>query len=167
MITSIRRSILIGLAGPALLLLAAVAMAQEGVPPQDAVRKVIAEYDEADKAGDIGAKMRLYLSDAVLLPPEGPPVVGASAIRGWQEAQYQRASVQNTSTVDEVQVFGQWAFARGTWTGTVTPRTGGAPTRTSGKFLTVLRRLPDGGAWRIARDMWNAEPGAASAASAR
>jgi uncharacterized protein (TIGR02246 family) len=126
---------------------------------QDAVRRVLVdEYVKADSAGSVDAKMRLYMADAVLLPPDGQAVVGYQAIRSWHQGTYARAAMQLTPTVDEVQMIGDWAFARGSWTGTTTPKAGGEPRRESGKFVILLRRLPDGGSWRIAREIWNAQP---------
>jgi uncharacterized protein (TIGR02246 family) len=129
---------------------------------QDAVRRVLTdEYVKAESAGSVDAKMRLYMADAVLLPVDGQAVVGYQAIRNWHQGAYERAAVQLTPTVDEVQMLGDWAFARGSWTGTTTPKAGGEPRRESGKFVILMRRLPDGGSWRIAREMWNAQPASA------
>ena len=137
----------------ALLLTAGAASAQ-----QDDVRRVLVdEYARADKAGSVDAKMRLYMADAVLLPPDGQAVVGYQAIRTWHQGAYERSSTQLTPTIDEVQMLGDWAFARGSWTGIVTPKSGGEARRENGRFVVLLRRLPDGGSWRIAREMWNVQ----------
>ena len=125
---------------------------------QDEIRRILTEdYKQADQAGDVDAKMRLYGADAVLLPAEGEPVVGFQAVRTWHVAEYARAASQLSTTVDEVQMFGNWAFARGSWSGTMTPKAGGDAKQETGKFLVLFRRLPDGGSWRIAREIWNGQ----------
>jgi uncharacterized protein (TIGR02246 family) len=131
---------------------------------QDEIRRILTEeYKQADQAGNVDAKMRLYMADAVLLPAEGEAVVGYQAVRTWHHAAYARASSQLSTTVDEVQMFGNWAFARGSWSGTITPKAGGEPKQETGKFMVLLRRLPDGGSWRIAREIWNAQEQTAAA----
>ena len=125
---------------------------------QDEIRRLLTEqYDKADESGNVDAKMRLYMADAVLMPPDGTAVVGYQAVRNWHQAAYAgRTSSQLSPTVDEVTMLGDWAFVRGSWTGTITPKAGSGPKQEAGKFVILLRRLPDGGSWRIAREMWNA-----------
>ena len=125
----------------------------------DEIRRLLTEqYDKADESGNVDAKMRLYMPDAVLMPPDGTAIVGYQAVRNWHQQAYARTASQLSPTVDEVQMLGDWAFVRGSWTGTMTPKAGGEPRHEMGKFAILLRRLPDGGSWRIAREMWNAQP---------
>ena len=57
--------------------------------------------------------------------------------------------------VQEVEVTGQrWAFERGGYTIVLTPATGGAAIRDSGKYITIYARQTDG-SWLIARDICN------------
>jgi uncharacterized protein (TIGR02246 family) len=125
---------------------------------QDDIRRILVdEYTQAENSGNVDAKMRLYLADAVLLPAEGEAVVGYQEVRIWHHGAYAKASSQISTSVDEVQVFGNWAFARGSWSGTTTPKAGGEARQETGKFLILLRRQPDGGSWRIAREIRNAQ----------
>ena len=62
----------------------------------------------------------------------------------------------------EVRVAGDWAFARMTYTETLTPKAGGEPTEDSGRWLVIYERQPDG-AWKIYLEIWNSDrplPGA-------
>jgi len=137
----------------ALLMAPEIAWTQE-----DVIRKLVGEdYDKAMNAGDVSAKMRLYTADAVLMPPEGSAVSGQQAIRVWHEANFKKETSQGVSKVDEIQIFGQWGFARGTYSGTVTSRAGGQRSSISEKGLVVVRRQADG-SWKIACDIWNQEP---------
>jgi uncharacterized protein (TIGR02246 family) len=127
---------------------------------QDEIRRLLTEqYGKAEQAGNVDAKMRLYMADAVLMPPDGTSaIVGYQAVRTWHQTAYARMSSQLSTIVDEVQMLGDWAFVRGSWSGTITPKTGGDARQEAGKFVIMLRRQPDGGSWRIAREMWNAQP---------
>lgn len=123
----------------------------------DAIRKLISvDYDKAELAGDVDAKMRLYTSDVVLLPPEGSIVVGERAVRAWHERMYKQKTTQITSVVERVEASGDWGVGWGIWRGTVAP-TGAQSQTANGKFLVVVRRQSDG-SWKIAREVWNAEP---------
>jgi ketosteroid isomerase-like protein len=58
---------------------------------------------------------------------------------------------------EETTVFGDWGYERGTFSVSAaarTPRGTGEP-RALGdyKYMTVLKR--DGGAWKVARNIWN------------
>ena len=125
-----------------------------GQAQADAIRRLVSEdYDRADNARDLAAKMRLYASDAVLMPPREGPVVGQQAVRVWHQAAYEREDFEGSSTVDEIQTFGEWGFARGQWSGVVTPKGGGQSSRIAGSYLCVVRRQADG-TWKIAREIW-------------
>jgi uncharacterized protein (TIGR02246 family) len=154
-----RRAVAAALLGLVALLLAPeTAWTQE-----DAIRRLVGEdYDKAMAAGDVSAKMRLYTADAVLMPPEGPTVSGQEAIRLWHVAFFKKGTSPGVSKVDEIQVFGEWGFARGTFSGTVPSRPGGPPSGVSEKWLVVVKRQADG-SWKIARDIWTQEPGPAKA----
>ncbi len=123
-----------------------------------AIRKLpIDDWCKAEAARDIEAKLKLFTTDAVLMPPAESIVIGQQAIRAWHEIWWEGTKYQCSGTVDEVQVFGDWGMARGTFSGVVTPASG-APRRGSGKFLNTARRQADG-SWKIARVMWNSEEG--------
>ena len=120
-----------------------------------AIRKLpIEDWCNAEAARDMQAKMRLFTPDAVLMPPGEASVVGQQAIRAWHEKIWMGTKYQCSGTLDEVQVFGDWALARGTFSGVET-QASGAQRREAGKFLNLIRRQADG-SWKIARAIWNA-----------
>ena len=110
---------------------------------------------EADR--DIEAKMKLFTTDAVLMPPGKSDVIGQQAIRAWHEKMWQGTKYQCSGTIDEVQVFGDWGMVTGTFSGVFTPASG-APQRSSGRFLNTVERQADG-SWKIARGIWNSKEG--------
>ena len=55
---------------------------------------------------------------------------------------------------EEIEVAGDWAFSRGTYTFTGTKKAGGKPIQIIGKFIHILKRQPDG-SWKLTRDCWN------------
>jgi uncharacterized protein (TIGR02246 family) len=119
-----------------------------------AIRKLPIDWCAAEKARDLDAKMRLFTPDAVFIPPGERPVIGQPAMRTWHEAEWKQNKYECTPIVDEVQIVGESAFVRGTFSGFITPTKGGAPKRDSGNFVDVVRRQLDG-SWKIARVIWN------------
>ena len=87
------------------------------------------------------------------LRTEEPPVVGRENVRAWHEARWENTQYHCTGTIDEVKVFGDWGFVRGTFSGVRTDANGSTQDR-RGKFLNMSRREADG-TWRIARVIWN------------
>jgi ketosteroid isomerase-like protein len=90
-----------------------------------------------------------------------PAAIGKEAIRARQQAFRDQATFEETRSVDEVVVSGDWAFVRWTGTGTVTPKDGGEPGEFNRKGITIFQRQPDN-SWKIARVIWNSNLPAAS-----
>ena len=119
-----------------------------------AVQKTVRAIIDADNAGDIAAVSRLYLDDAVWLPPTGPVVAGKVAILPRYRDTFARFTINLDFESAETQVFGDWAFDRGLTRGQLTSRENGATSVINDKYLMILRKGADG-KWRIARLMWN------------
>ena len=135
------------------LLLSGPAFAQSA--DETAIRKLpIDDWCTAEAARDLDAKMSLFTADAVLMVPGGEKLVGQQAIRAWHETAWQGHTHECSGTIDEVQVQGDWAFVRGTFTGVKTPTSGGTPTQDSGQFINISQRQADD-SWKLARVIWN------------
>lgn len=102
-------------------------------------------------AGDAVAIAEFYAEDAVLLPQNQPPIVGKKAIRSGYETVLEQFDVRGGSEVVDLEVGGDWAFMRGTYTTTVTPKEGGPPIeKDHGNWLWIVKRQADG-SWKIFR----------------
>jgi uncharacterized protein (TIGR02246 family) len=106
-------------------------------------------------AGDADAWGACFTPDAVQMPPNYPANVGADAIRGWSGGMLAAFRAEFSLSPEEVQPAGtDWAFERGTYAITLTPRAGGDAIRDAGKYITLYQQQADG-AWLMARDIWN------------
>jgi uncharacterized protein (TIGR02246 family) len=106
-------------------------------------------------AGDADAWVACFTSDAVQMPPNYPANVGIEEIGGWSGGMLTAFGAEFALSAEEVQQAGaEWAFERGTYTITLTPRSGGDPIRDVGKYITIYQRQADG-TWLMARDIWN------------
>ena len=104
--------------------------------------------------GDVDAIMSFFTDDAVVMAPNSPPAIGKDAVRSLWQAFFGQFTAEETLSSHEILMFGDWAFERGSYTVTLTPKSGGGPIQDNGKIIFVWQRQPDG-SWKIARDMWS------------
>jgi uncharacterized protein (TIGR02246 family) len=120
----------------------------------EAIDRVRDAHVAALNAGDAGAWAAQFTDDGVQMPPYAPANVGRAAIGSWSKGFMDLFRLEFALRVDEVRVLGQWAFEKGTYTITLTPKAEGSPMRDMGKYITLYQRKP-GESWRMARDIWN------------
>lgn len=111
-------------------------------------------YVTATNAGDAAGVANLFAEDAMRMAPNAPAEVGREAIQSGLQASFDTYANNLTASTDEIEVAGDWAFSRGSYTITLTPKAGGQPTEDAGKWLNVSKRQPDG-SWKITRHIWN------------
>ena len=115
---------------------------------------IFARYAASISAGDADAWATLWAEDGVQMPPDAPPVVGKSEIREKLWSLLAQFRFDMRIHTEEVRTAADWAFARGMYTATLTPKAGGPAIPIDGKFMTILARQSDG-SWRIYRDIFN------------
>ena len=120
---------------------------------RDMTPQVIVDFN----AADVASLSSRYMDDAVTMSPDGPSLEGREAIQRADEEYFEQFTATQTATVDEVQVFGDVAFSRGTWRILQTPKAGGDEVERTGKWLVINQRQPDG-QWKTARHIWNQQP---------
>ena len=109
---------------------------------------------KAALAKDFDAWAALFLDDAVVNPPNEPAVKARMAIRSWLEKLPPITDFRlNNEKVEGLEDF---AYVLGTYTMTMTPPGAPTPVKDSGKFVTILRRQPDG-RWLCAVDMFSSD----------
>ncbi len=126
-------------------------------PSADAAATWLTDYTTALNAGDLDATMALYAPDAMSMPPDGPAVSGADALRDWYAPAFTEYTMELTTTVDDVLVAADLAVLRASYDQQLVPKDGGPPTTQLGSWLIVLRAMEDG-SWKLWRDMWSAVP---------
>ncbi len=121
------------------------------------INKTRNDYVSAWKAANADQLTSLYTSDALVLYPNQPAVVGRSAILAYFKASFAELAPEDFElTSAEIEVVGSWAFDRGMYRWKAAPRVGGEPISDHGKYLVILQRQPDG-SWKVARDMDNSD----------
>jgi hypothetical protein len=88
------------------------------------------------------------------MPPNHPANVGVEAISGWSGG-FATFDAEFALSPEEVRPTGpDWAFERGSYSISLTPRAGGDPIRDAGKYITLYQRQGDS-TWLMAHDIWN------------
>jgi uncharacterized protein (TIGR02246 family) len=139
-------------------------MTQSSQPHNDlaALQELIDRTNDAERRGDAEAFVAGFADDVVIMAPGEAPLEGREACRefvsgvlSWVVVAFDR---ELTYTTSELRVLGDWAFERGSYAHTFSPRDGGSPEQERGSYLWLFRREPDG--WRIARVIFNVrDPG--------
>ncbi len=121
-----------------------------------AIRKLINDFCAAHKYDD-GAKLaEFYSDDAMLMPPGEPMVFGKQAIASRYQQDIKKFTAELTTTPDEIEVSGNLAFVRGTFTIRLTPKTEGDKIEATFKFIEILRKGTNG-SWKPYCDIWNSD----------
>ena len=117
---------------------------------EQAIRELINNWLVATSAWDIEHVGELMADDVVFLRCGQAPLVGRAEFMAQQDTLNQY-KLESKSEIQEVRVFGDWAYSWNKLSLTLTPASGGAPMKRSGHILSVLRKQADG-KWVIYRD---------------
>ena len=112
---------------------------------EKAIRDLVALWISASKAGDAATVLTLMADDVIFMVPGREPF-GKEAFA----KPIPTGMIDGTAEVLEVQVHGDWAWARNFLDITFTP-TGGQPCALSGFTLGIYRKNAEG-KWQLARD---------------
>src|SRR6185369_9732775 len=114
------------------------------------IRDLVARWMAATKAGDSATVLSLMTDDVVFLVVGQPPFGKEKFAELLQApAGAPRPQIDGRSEIQEIQVFGDWAFMRTRLNVEMKPPNGQI-VRRSGHTLSVLRKSD--GQWRLARD---------------
>ena len=122
-----------------------------------AIKALSEQFTAAYNSMDAAAMAATYADDAIMMDPNQAAIEGRQAIQAAYEARSKesagKVALAAALTPLETQVAGDWAYDRGNYTITVTPKSG-KPMEISAKYLTIYKRQPDG-SWKIYRDISN------------
>lgn len=122
----------------------------------DGIKSLRSQYMAAQDAGDPDGCVSFWSEDGVLMPPNAPSVSGRQALRAWYEEAFKQFEFKFTIEYEQAEETGDWAFARGRYSGSIIPRAGGEAIQDRGKILEVLKRQADG-TWKMASHMWSSD----------
>ena len=125
-----------------------------------AIRKTTAEWLAAVNASSVDRCLAVWAADGVLMPPHHPSVQGHEAIGDYFRSVFSRRRFRFTFTSSDIQLAGDTALERVTYTAIMWSENADLPIEDVGKGLHVYRRQSDG-SWKLAQDIWNSDQHAA------
>ncbi|MFC5578901.1 SgcJ/EcaC family oxidoreductase [Lysobacter niabensis] len=116
---------------------------------EQAIRQLVDTWMAATKAGDAKAVLELMADDVVFLVPGAPPFGKARFAEAATARAGAETTFEGTSEIQEIQVFGDWAFMRTQLT-VATAQPGKPAATRAGTTLSILVKRD--GKWLLARD---------------
>ena len=118
------------------------------------VSAVIERFQIAGRAGDLDRFMDCFEDDAIWMLDDRPQDAGKDEAREYFSF-LNESTFDQKVTKDEIQIFGNWAFARVTFDGHLIPKPGvdAESYRVFSRHFMVFKRQSDN-TWKLARDMW-------------
>lgn len=121
---------------------------------QKAIEAAISEFIRVYDAGDIDSLLNYYRDDMIKVRNGAPPENKSQLTQRLREvfSKY-RSNVEVAN--DEIEVYGELAFTRGSFKVTLTPRDGGESQTLSRRYLEIWRK--ENGRWQVVRAMDNSD----------
>jgi uncharacterized protein (TIGR02246 family) len=116
---------------------------------EQAIRDLVATWISASQAGDTQTVLGLMADDVVFLLPGHPPMRGKDGFTA-ANADFKPFKFDARSEIEEIEVFGDWAYLWTRLSVTVIPTSGAAPITRQGNTLSILRK--QSGKWLLFRD---------------
>jgi len=113
-----------------------------------AIRELVDTWMEASRSGDVATVLDLMTDDVLFMTAGGEPF-GKEEFRAASESMA-GMDMDGRAEIREMEVLGDWAWARTHIEMSMRPK-GGDAIRRSGYTLTILRKGDDG-RWRLFRD---------------
>lgn len=106
---------------------------------EQAIGQLVESWLSTSAAGDTEKILTLMAEDVVFLMPGQPPMRGRSAFAAGQAA-LRQFRIEATSDIQEIKVFGEWAYCWNQLSVIVTPRSGGTLVKRAGNTLSILQK---------------------------
>jgi len=120
----------------------------------EAIKALLAHNSSGINSGDLEGWINQFTEDAIFMPPNSAVLKGKEAGREFARPWYEHLSMEFDLTIDEIEVHGNWAFARWSYSGRYTPKAGGETIQDNGKEIWILKRQSDG-SWKCSHIIWN------------
>jgi ketosteroid isomerase-like protein len=120
----------------------------------EAIKGVIDDITRAWNEGDYEGYIALIDEEAMFLPPNAATVSDMETIRSIYKNHFDSFDLDLTIIKEEIHVFGDLAFSRDGWKGSLNPKDSSEPIVFDNKVITIYKKQPDG-SWKIWRAMFN------------
>ena len=88
------------------------------------------------------------------MQPNKASVEGKEAVLQWVQPWFDNFNIEDSHTIEEIEVSGDLAFARTMVTLMATPKAGGEALQMNNKVIWIFKRQADG-SWKASHHIWN------------
>ena len=122
----------------------------------EAIKALLANNALVISSDDLDGWLAQFTDDAIFMNPNAEILKGVEASRQHAQPFFEQFDNDMVITVDEIEVCGDWAFARWSFTWRFTPKVGGDTIQEKGKEIWILKRLTDD-SWKCSHIIWNTD----------
>lgn len=120
-----------------------------------AIQTLLEGVETAFNAGDLEQGVSVFADDAIILGQGEPNIAGIEAIRTMYTGMLQQFDIDADLATEEIEVAGDLAYERGTYTLRLTDKASGTVVADlENRHIHIFKRQPDGG-WKTWRMMVN------------
>jgi ketosteroid isomerase-like protein len=121
-----------------------------------AIRTWIKNYTEAMNTADVERVLSYESDDIVFMPPNQPYFSGKENLRKWLMAYFNYFTPSEGLSLLDFEVFGDFAYLKGTYTVSGKIKHSGKEFKDKGKFVNFFKRQPNGD-WICIHSIWNSD----------
>ena len=114
----------------------------------EAIKSVINQLSYAHDSGDLDSFLATHTEDVIFMPPGEESLYSKTAVRERFTPMFEFFNLKIAPSIDEVEVSGDLAFVRYSYSLQVIPKTEGEMMELNGKVIFVLTRQSDS-SWKI------------------
>jgi ketosteroid isomerase-like protein len=118
-----------------------------------AIKKTLFSYRDALNESSVDKVMPLYTTNGVFMPSGAPTAIGQEQVKGAYQFVFSNIQLNIEFYIDEIEVIGDYAFARTTSKGTTLIHATGETVPEENRELFMLKK--ENGTWKIDRYMFN------------
>ena len=119
-----------------------------------ALNRFLDSSSVAVNAGDVEAEVNRFTEDGIYMCPDMPALKGHNEIRRFFRQRFASVDVGIKNITEDLQVGDSWAYEWGIYEAIIKPKNTDKADTVYGKYLNILKKLPDG-SWRISHRMRN------------
>jgi len=120
---------------------------------KSAIEKILYAYRDTLNTSDVYKVLSLYSNDGVFMPSNAPSAIGQEQLKIAYEFVFKTIQLNIEFFIEEIEISGNFAFARTTSKGTTLIHENGQIVPEENRELFVLHKIDE--KWKIARYMFN------------
>ena len=120
----------------------------------ESIKATVDQSLAIEKEGDLESWLTFFSEGAIFMPPDEMIVEGKDAVREWCRPYFEQFIIEESLSLDEIEVCGDRAFTRGINYFKFTPKEGGEAIEDHAKIVQILKRQSDN-SWKFSLMIWN------------